>query len=646
VPEPVPAPDRRPDPPLGRRIRYLPGLDGLRAVAVLAVVGYHADLVAGATELVRGGFLGVEVFFVISGYLITSILLNQWRADGRIDLRAFYANRARRLLPALAATMGAVVVLSVLLLPDEVASLRGDVAASLVYATNWFFIVTNSSYFESVGRPSLLQHLWSLAVEEQFYLAWPLLFAAGMRWLGRRRLAVAAAVAAAGSAALMAVLHARGADLTRLYEGTDTRAAGLLVGVVLAFAWSPTRLRAQVGEHAPLVLDGIGAAAAVALAWLLLTTDEYAESLYRFGFLRIAVLTAVVMAVAVHPAARLGRALGCRPLAWIGRRSYGIYLYHWPVFQLTRPGLDVPLGGWPLLVLRLAITLGLAELSFRYLETPVRQGALGRWRATVLDAMARDPDGAGRTWTFLTGTFVVLAVAVGVAVVQAQSPPAPGYLAAGSVGGGLPPAEAAVTTTAPVPPAPPSTVAVPVTVAGPVPDPSGSVPVPVPMPGPEPVPVPAPVVRRITALGDSVMLGAAPQLHDRLAGDVFVDAAVSRQVADGLGVLRSWRDSGRLGDVVVVQLGDNGTLRPAQLDELRDLLAGVPRVVIVNVRVPRPWEGHNNELIAQGVATMPNAVLVDWHGASEGRPELFQDDGLHLRPDGAALYAGLVAEAL
>jgi peptidoglycan/LPS O-acetylase OafA/YrhL len=634
-----------PDPPLGRRIRYLPGLDGLRAVAVLAVVGYHADIFLGDTELVRGGFLGVEVFFVISGYLITSILLNQWRTHGRIDLTSFYRNRARRLLPALFATLGVTVVLSVLFLPGEVASLRGPLVASLAYVTNWFFIATDSSYFESVGRPPLLQHLWSLAVEEQFYLVWPILFVLGMRWLGRTGLLVAAVAAAVASASLMAYLHVSGSDLTRIYEGTDTRAAGLLIGVALAFWWSPTRLRTTVGEHAPLLLDGLGIAAGLWLVLMLFTTDEFGDSLYRFGFARVSVLTAIVIAIAVHPAARFGRWLGSRPLAWVGRRSYGIYLFHWPVFQLTRPVLDVPFTGVPLFGMRLALTFSLAELSFVYLETPVRQGAAGRWWRRFLDVVAHDPGRHGRAGNVLGGVLVVFVVFILGAVVRAQPPPVPEYLAAGAIGGGLPPAaaspapsEAPMTTLAP---------AAPVIVPGAVSPPSSEAPsvptVPVvvaPPPSTDP-----PVTRQITALGDSVMLGAAPALVARLPG-VFVDAAIARQVADCLAVLRAWRDNARLGDVVVVHIGNNGTFRADQFNELREILAGVPRVVVVNLKVPRSWESHNNDVIGQGVTTMPNAVLVNWHAEAESHPEFFYDDGMHLQAPGAARYAAMVGDAM
>src|SRR5918992_2342578 len=217
---------------------YAPGLDGLRALAVIAVLLYHAEL-----SWLPGGFLGVEVFFVISGYLITALLLTEWWQHGRVDLKRFWIRRARRLLPALYLLLAVTLAYAVLFLPGEVAGLRGDVIAALGYVTNWYLVLGNESYFEAIGRPSLLKHLWSLAVEEQFYLLWPPVLALGLgvgatRWRERRVLLVALAGAAA-SALLMALLYRPEVDPSRIYFGTDTRATGLLIGAALAFAWTP-----------------------------------------------------------------------------------------------------------------------------------------------------------------------------------------------------------------------------------------------------------------------------------------------------------------------------------------------------------------------------------------------------------------------
>jgi peptidoglycan/LPS O-acetylase OafA/YrhL len=646
-------------------LRYLPGLDGLRAVAVLAVLLYHAEL-AGWWA---GGFLGVEVFFVISGYLITSILLTERLATHHNDLKTFYVRRARRLLPALLAVLAATTVVAVVFLPEEVATLRGDVVSSLTYVTNWFFIFGEKSYFEFAGRPSLVQHLWSLAVEEQFYLIWPLLFVGGMKLLGRTKLFVAVVAGAIASTLLMASLYQPGVDASRVYYGTDTRAGGLLFGAALAFFWGPNRLRAQVGRFAPVLLDLIGAVALAALVWMLWATDQYrdTDALYRGGFARVALVTVVVIAVAVHPAAHLSKLLGCRPLRWIGLRSYGLYLWHWPVYQLTRPGLDIALTGWSLLAFRLAITFGLAELSYRFVEVPIRSGALGRrwkqWRSQP--AMKRRLNGFGGT---IGAAAMVGCLALLVVTVARAEPVVPEYLQVTSTADGalppdphqLPPDGADETASAPAGPHGTSGFSIPAvaerlrleaassapptTAAGETP-PSTQAPPPTTAAPGTGVTAPDGVVN-ITAIGDSVMLGAEASLLAGLNGETFVSAEVGRQVSTGIGILQTWRDSGRLGDVVVVHLGNNGTFTPEQFAQMQDILASVPKVVFLTVKVPRMWEEGVNQTLAAGVAGMPNAVLLDWRAASIDRPELFYDDGMHLRPEGAAFYTELVNASL
>src|SRR5919199_2143905 len=285
------------------RLSYLPGLDGLRAFAVIAVLFYHAEL-----SWIRGGFLGVEVFFVISGYLITTLLLTEWHQLGRINLVGFWLRRARRLLPALYLLLVVTLAFAVVFLPGEAARLRDDALAAFGYVTNWYLIFNNESYFETVGRPSLLQHLWSLAVEEQFYVLWPLLLTIALwgvalrrRWK-RRRLALFIALAGAvGSALLMATLFQPGVDPSRVYYGTDTRVAGLLFGATLAFVWVPGQIPRWAGRTRPLLLDVAGLVALGALVWFYLRLDQYQPFLFRGGFALVALATAVVIVVSVYP---------------------------------------------------------------------------------------------------------------------------------------------------------------------------------------------------------------------------------------------------------------------------------------------------------------------------------------------------------
>jgi peptidoglycan/LPS O-acetylase OafA/YrhL/CubicO group peptidase (beta-lactamase class C family) len=360
-----------------RRFPYLPGLDGLRALAVIAVLLYHADLT------IAGGFLGVESFFVLSGFLITALLLSEWRQTGRVDLGAFWLRRARRLLPALFLMLVGTLALASIALPDEIAKLHADLFAALAYVMNWYLVFSQQSYFDPMVRPSLLQHLWSLAIEEQFYLLWPILFGVGMRYLRPSGVLRATLAVSAASMGLMALLYQPGADPSRIYYGTDTRAGGLLLGAALALAWTPTQSSRSSSRLAGGWLDLAGVAALGALLAGYIWLYDYHPLLYRGGFALVALATATTIVAATHPRARwLPQVLRWRPLRWIGLRSYGIYLWHWPIFMLTRPYQDVPIDGLPLLALRLTIVVGLAELSYRLVELPVRHGALERaWRA-------------------------------------------------------------------------------------------------------------------------------------------------------------------------------------------------------------------------------------------------------------------------
>ncbi len=624
------------------RLHYLPGIDALRALAVLAVLAYHANW-----EGVPGGFLGVDVFLVISGYLITALLLTERASAGQVSLRRFWWRRARRLLPAVLLVLGFWLAYAVVFLPDEVAGLRADALASLSYVTNWYLIFSDQSYFAAFARPSLFRHLWSLAVEEQFYLLWPVVFVAGLGALGRRRLLVAVAAGIAASTALMWVLFEPGGDPSRVYYGTDTRLAGLLVGAALALVWHPQRLRSQVGRRAPALLDGIGVVALVLLVRQFLVVDEFDPSLYRGGFLHVALLTAVVLAVVAHPAARLGRVLGRPALLWLGLRSYGVYLWHWPVFMVTRPGVDVGLDGPGLLAVRLGLTALAAELSYRFVELPVRRGALERGWARW---QARPAGGLGFTPGTLMGAAAatVLVGLLGVAVVSAERPP-PSQLVAGAAGydtdTGRPlevppsgPVTVVGTTTSPtVPSESPggagAGTAGPTTTAAPTPS---TVTTTAPA-------TTAPTYPAVLALGDSVMLGAAASLTGEFEGQITVDAVVSRPFEDGVWAARYYRDHVGLPSTVLVHLGNNGHFTTEQFDELMEALAGVDRVVFFTTRVNQRWQDEVNGTIVAGVERFTNARVADWHGLSADHPEYFVSDQTHLTPLGADVYAQFLA---
>jgi len=576
----------------GSRLPYLPAVDGLRAVAVAAVVVFHL----GAAWL-GGGFLGVDVFLVISGYLITSLLLAEHETRGRIDLVRFWLRRARRLLPALFLVMAVSLAAMVVLHPDEVARLRGAVLASLAYVTNWYFVFADVPYFEQFGRPSLLLHLWSLAVEEQFYLVWPPLLAIGLALVGRRVVLALAIAGTAGSAALAWWLFAPFTGTDRIYYGTDTRAVGLLAGVVLALVLPAARL-APVSPARRRATDALGLAAAAALAVILVRLDETGARLYQGGFLVTAVVTAVLIHAAAQPGTWTGRALGTRPLVWVGRRSYGIYLWHWPVIQLTRPE-DVAIDGAPRVALQVALTVVAAALSYRFVEAPFRRHglrglreALGRGRGATGPALRR---------TVAAGAVAaVVALAVAVAVAPTRQ-------------AGLPGIEEAA--------------------ARDVARPGG--------PDAEP---PAPPARPVLFVGDSVMLGAAPALRRTFGAHQVVDAAVGRRFPQGVEIVLGHLRTLPGDTAVVVHLGNNYYVRPEDLEGLvRRLPAGHP-LYLVTVRAPLPWQDSVNAILRAAPARHPGVTVIDWHAAS-GEPGLLVD-GAHTNARGARLYARLIVDAL
>jgi peptidoglycan/LPS O-acetylase OafA/YrhL len=366
-------------PPADRGQRYMPGLDGLRALAVLAVIAYHVDF-----GWAQGGLLGVGIFFTLSGYLITDLLLAQQSATGGLAMVSFWQRRARRLLPALFVMVAVVAGWVALLQRGQLPALRGAMVAAAGYISNWWLIAHNTSYFARFGPPSPLGHLWSLAVEEQFYLIWPWLMLLGLAItrrqddVSRRRwLAGGALLLAAVSAVLMAALYHPGYDPTRVYDGTDTRAFALLIGAALAFARPSRLMPAQPGRRRRLLLDGAGAAGLIVIGVLIWRTGQYSPFLYRGGMVLLSLATAAVVLAAVAPAGQIGQLLGWRPLRWIGVRSYGIYLWHYPVIVLTTPA-----GGQETLVrasLQVAASVAIAALSWTFVEEPIRRGAIGRW---------------------------------------------------------------------------------------------------------------------------------------------------------------------------------------------------------------------------------------------------------------------------
>lgn len=642
-------------PKIGPKQGWIPGLDGLRGLAVAAVVAYHV-----LPGRMTGGFLGVDMFFAISGYLITRLLLVEIAETGRVSILSFWMRRWRRLVPAVLALLAVLSLGGATVWRDQLPYLRSGVLASIGYCANWWLIFAHHDYFVTAGRPPMIQHLWSLAIEEQFYLVWPLVLAGvvgvavalrkrpdatGRGWLtgdALMRVIIVSVLLAAGSSLTMTVISIRsdiplGADASRVYYGIDTHSAGLLLGAAFgalsmlgygrpAQAWHGRAWRAVRTAASDLV----AVAALAFLGYRAATGSEFDPHLYRSGFAECAVAAAVGVACVARRGSRVAWLLEFRPLRWVGRRSYSIYLWYWPVVVATRPGLDVSGPRWLLEINQTIIILVLGAASYRFVEQPFRTGAARRWLAGLPAHSQRPaPIRAPRRVQHLV--VASLSAAVIAALLAATQD---GHVAQAS---GAPPTTGAHTIA--YVPADPSTSTSSPPVTTPAKHPGNH------PPATNRVTPAQPSLAQLTisAFGDSVMLGAAPALV-RVLPRASVFAVEGRQARAVFADISARRAT--LGKVIVIHTGDNGVIGRSDLRTTLHALSGARRVVLVNDRVPREWESPNNATLSAVAKQFGNVVLVDWHHISGQHPKWFWNDGIHLRPDGAAAYAQLVKTAI
>jgi peptidoglycan/LPS O-acetylase OafA/YrhL len=636
---------------------------------VAAVVTYHLGV-----EWLPGGFLGVDLFFVISGFLITTLLLTELERTHRIAFGQFYLRRARRLLPALFLVLAATLVIVATFAPDVVTQVLRDIPPALLYVSNWWAIGDQQSYFELIGRGNMLGHLWSLAVEEQFYLVWPavlgLVSLAAVR-IGVSRRSLVLLVATGGavlSTAWMAYLAVTGgypldADPTRVYFGTDSHAMSVLVGAALATFWTVGSFRVGLAAGARAVIVGAGLVALAATGWLLLHVSEYTPWLYRGGFLVAALVFALLVAAATHPGAGLGRVLDVAPMRWVGERSYGIYLWHWPVFLVTRPGVDVAWDGVGVDLARVGLVLALAAASYRYVEVPIRHGALGRWWAGRLALRAPDTwvPGSGR------GVLAVLAATGSVALLAAlvvTAPPAVDSQARALAQAGdivdtevsAAPSVRPITapSSAPSPSPSRSAPASASASASTRPSPSTSVSLP-PAPtgglaaGVSPADRPLPAGNTLSTAdiswyGTSVSMWAVEVLRAELPG-VKIDAGNNRSPGFILDRVRRDLSGGSLRPAVVMHLGDAGPVSEDDLDQMLTTLGDRVRVVVINSTARFAFVPEGNRTLQRVALRHPNVVVADWTTYSTGHADWFKD-GLHLTEKGKPVFARFVRQAM
>ena len=579
-----------------RGIQHIPAIDGLRAIAVTAVVFYHLGF-----QWIPGGFLGVDLFFVISGYVITRLLLDSIARSGGLDLRGFYKARARRLLPPMIFMIVVTAFYISIWAQDSVKRFLTDTPFSLSGLINWWLVVKEQDYFEAIGRPPLLQHTWSLAVETQFYLVWPVLLLIILKRFGKKVIPVAALAIAlfSGTALFLVSLQLdASSSISHVYFGTDTHSIGLFLGAALAVSWIPQNFKSEVSNKAQNFIDFIGVFGLVGILGSFLLIDESSPTAYKIAFPLAAIFGAAIITSIVHPASRFAPILQNRVLLWIGERSYAIYLWHWVVFQITRPRVDIDGEDWALITLRILVVLALADISLKLVELPIRSGKVEYWFKGM---KYRTAPVRKRQKIAVISSISIIALSLSalssVAVVSSNRSAQEFQ----------------------------DSLQNEVVIIPPVPEISDR-------------------AETIWLTGDSVILGIRTALSE-IRPLLVVNARVGRAAPELL------QEMGRdleqaAGSTVVMDLGNNDLLTEDTVRAIFELVKESSKVVVVNTAVPRPYRDANNELVTQLAAQYSNVRVVDWNLISDGHPEYFAPDGVHLVSTGVSAYVMAIDEAL
>ena len=575
-------------------VSHIASIDGLRAIAVTAVVLYHLGI-----SWIPGGFLGVDLFFVISGYVITRLILDSINQSSALDLRAFYAARLRRIYPGFLFMITCNIIFIGVWAPEAMRRFLADLPYAITGTINWFLVARHQDYFEAIGRPPLLQHTWSLAVELQFYLIWPIILLTILKYFGKRNIAKIALVIAMVSGITLFFVslrldQANAQQISHIYFGTDTHSLGLFLGSALAVSWIPQNLSSDIAKRAQDVIDGIGVVGLLGLISTFLFIDETNASLYRIAFPLAGIFGCLVIISLVHPASRFAPIISTAPFRWVGQRSYGIYIWHWVIFQMTRPSVDLTGQSWALYLARVLLVLALADISLRWVEIPFRKGVIQNWfrgmkyrsskvalrqRASVLLSII--------TVLVITSSISVQAInkadKIAEDITQEQSVPDQTQEDLGSTTG-------------------------------------------------------------LWVTGDSVILGIRSKLESK-EHISLINARVGRQAPELLAVMRVDQSSVP-SSPVIFNLGNNNALSEKTVIDIFEVIKNQPQIIVVNTAVPRPWRDANNAIISKVAAGYPNIKVVDWDRISKGRPELFAPDGVHLSPAGSDVYVDLVLSVL
>ena len=574
--------------------RHISSIDGLRAIAVTAVVLYHLGI-----SWIPGGFLGVDLFFVISGYVITRLILDSINQSSALDLRAFYAARIRRIYPGFLFMVISTIIFIGVWAPEAIKRFLTDLPYALSGTINWALVARNQDYFETIGRPPLLQHTWSLAVELQFYLIWPIILLTVLKYFGKKNIARIALIIAiiSGTALFLVSLQldqSNSAKVSHIYFGTDTHSLGLFLGSALAVSWIPQNLSANITRRAQDVIDGIGVVGLLGLISIFLFIDESNASLYQIAFPLAGIFGCLVIISLVHPASRFAPIISTAPFRWIGQRSYGIYIWHWVIFQVTRPSVDLSGETWALYLARVLLVLALADISLRWVEIPFRQGQVQTWFRGMKYRSSKER--VRQQVTVLASIIAVLAVTSSISVSAINRSNQISQVINEE------------------------------------------------LTDQEDSPIDLGSTTGLWVTGDSVILGIRSKLENKEQISL-VNARVGRQAPELLAVMRVDQSSVP-SSPVIFNLGNNNALSEQTVVEIFEVVKNQPQIIVVNTAVPRPWRDANNAIISKVASRYANVKLVDWDRISKDRPELFAPDGVHLSPMGSDVYVDLVLSVL
>ena len=574
--------------------RHISSIDGLRAIAVTAVVLYHLGI-----SWIPGGFLGVDLFFVISGYVITRLILDSINQSSALDLRAFYAARIRRIYPGFLFMVISTIIFIGVWAPEAIKRFLSDLPYALSGTINWALVARNQDYFETIGRAPLLQHTWSLAVELQFYLIWPIILLTVLKYFGKKNVARIALIIAIISGTILFLVslqldQANSAKVSHIYFGTDTHSLGLFLGSALAVSWIPQNLSANITKRAQDVIDGIGVVGLLGLISTFLFIDESNASLYQIAFPLAAIFGCLVIISLVHPASRFAPIISTPPFRWIGQRSYGIYIWHWVIFQVTRPSVDLSGETWALYLARVLLVLALADISLRWVEIPFRQGQVQTWFRGMKYRSSKER--VRQQLSVLVSIIAVLAVTTSISVSAINKSNQISQVINEEIT------------------------------------------------DQEESPVDLGSTTGLWVTGDSVILGIRSKLENK-EHISLVNARVGRQAPELLAVMQVDQSSVP-SSPVIFNLGNNNALSEQTVVEIFEVIKNQPQIIVVNTAVPRPWRDSNNAIISKVASNYANVKLVDWDRISKDRPELFAPDGVHLSPMGSDVYVDLVLSVL